>query len=138
MLACIILQHTGNGRNDRASFHNKAIKIYNGVTLPSLTQVAEHIGEAREAIKLAAITGNNALKDNAQKKAGMVLVLAVIAISLGIVFSIIIGRGLSGVLSKAVSMANNMAQGDLTARLDIDRKDEVGVFATSLNTMAES
>lgn len=129
-----IQQLTGN---DRASFQDDALKIYNKVTIPSLAEVGKVISEIREVVKNAAISGNDALKGDAKKKAGVVLILAIIAISLGFLFSIIIGRGLSGVLSKAVSMADNMAQGDLTARLEVDRKDEVGVLATSLNTMAE-
>lgn len=132
-----IQQLTGNGSNNKASYKEKAMGIYNDVTIPSLAQVAEVIGDVRNVVKDAAISGNSALKSDAKKKAGMIFILAAIAISLGVLFSVIIGRGLSGVLSKAVSMANEMAQGDLTNRLDIERKDEVGVLATSLNTMAE-
>jgi len=40
-------------------------------------------------------------------------------------------------ISKLSEMANRIAGGDRSVRVDIERKDEIGLLATSLNTMAE-
>ncbi len=55
-----------------------------------------------------------------------------VAIFLGFVLTLAITRP----VAKGVNLAQMMAQGDMTQRLDIDQKDEIGVLAASLNGMA--
>ncbi|MGA2193209.1 MAG: methyl-accepting chemotaxis protein, partial [Nitrospirota bacterium] len=45
---------------------------------------------------------------------------------------------ISGPLKRGVDFAAALAEGDLTKRIDIERKDEVGRLASALNEMAES
>ncbi len=57
-----------------------------------------------------------------------------LSIALGALLSIVIARGFSVPLGKAVTVLEGMAGGDLTVTLDVDTQDEVGRMAQTLNT----
>ncbi|MBU2643265.1 methyl-accepting chemotaxis protein [bacterium] len=65
-----------------------------------------------------------------------VFVLGIIAVSALIFF--FISRSITQAITSGVRFAENMSTGDFSQKLKIDRKDEVGVLATSLNTMIEN
>ncbi|TVQ22121.1 MAG: methyl-accepting chemotaxis protein [Spirochaetaceae bacterium] len=56
-----------------------------------------------------------------------------IALLLGIVLT----RAITGPVARGVAFAQELASGNLTARLDIDQKDEIGVLARALQDMQE-
>lgn len=62
---------------------------------------------------------------------------AVLSLVLGIILSFVIARGFSLPLGQAVEALEKVANGDLTATLDVQTKDEVGRMATALNTAVE-
>jgi methyl-accepting chemotaxis protein len=61
-----------------------------------------------------------------------------VATLLGTVIAVIIAKGILGPLRKGVAFAETVASGDLTQRVDIDQRDEVGDLARSLNGMAQN
>jgi methyl-accepting chemotaxis protein len=63
----------------------------------------------------------------------MVLIAIIVAISIGVIIS----RGITIPLAKGVKFAQDLAEGDLTAKLDVDQKDEVGMLGYALQQMAE-
>ncbi|MDR3632081.1 MAG: methyl-accepting chemotaxis protein [Desulfocapsaceae bacterium] len=63
-------------------------------------------------------------------------ILAIMLI-LGSVITLIT-RAIVGPVFRAVAMAESMAKGDFSARIDLDHKDEIGVMIKSLNTMSDS
>ncbi|MBX3006779.1 MAG: MCP four helix bundle domain-containing protein [Melioribacteraceae bacterium] len=63
----------------------------------------------------------------------IIFIGALIAISLGIFISRLIVNS----LKKGLRLAELVAAGDLTERLDIDQKDEIGQLAAALNKMVE-
>jgi len=67
-----------------------------------------------------------------------IIVLAIL-LSIGVIVSINIylSRNISNSINKGVNFARQIAKGNLTATLDIDQKDEIGVLASSLSQMAE-
>ncbi len=65
------------------------------------------------------------------------LMLIVGAIGLGIGFGIFISRMISKPLVKGVEFAKSVAAGDLTQRIDVDQKDEIGQLASALNDMVD-
>lgn len=66
----------------------------------------------------------------------------IIAIILGIIIFIIVNaqvsKSLTKVLNMGVEFAEKIASGDLSTRINISQKDEIGLLATSLNKMAEN
>lgn len=72
-------------------------------------------------------------------KASLYLSLGtIVAIVLGVFFGVVITRGITGPVAKIVKALNTVAKGDLTHRVDIDSKDEIGQMADALNKMEEN
>jgi methyl-accepting chemotaxis protein len=63
----------------------------------------------------------------------LIVVIASILVSVGIALFIVITLLRS--LNKGIELASTISQGDLTATLDIDRKDEIGMLADTLQSM---
>ncbi|MDH4162255.1 MAG: methyl-accepting chemotaxis protein [Nitrospirota bacterium] len=59
----------------------------------------------------------------------------VLALALGSLLGWLITRSVTKPLEQGVLFAESVAKGDLTRRLDIDQKDQVGRLAEALNTM---
>lgn len=60
----------------------------------------------------------------------------VLALIIGLLFAIFLTRAISGPVNKGVEFAKKLANGDLTATIDVDQKDEIGQLATALTDMA--
>ncbi|MEE4359517.1 MAG: methyl-accepting chemotaxis protein [Desulfococcaceae bacterium] len=61
----------------------------------------------------------------------------IFAIALGIIVSVVITRGIVTPVQKGVDFARQVADGNLTARIDIDQKDEIGMLARALQDMVQ-
>lgn len=88
--------------------------------------------------KLAGESMANAIKDgNASKKSALNMLLGVASSSifLGIFLGVIITRGITGPLSKGVDFAKAVSGGDLSADIDINQNDEIGVLSNALRSM---
>jgi methyl-accepting chemotaxis protein len=72
-----------------------------------------------------------------QTARNLVVGALILSLALGVILSFIIARGFSVPLGKAVIALEQVAAGDLTARLDVDTKDEVGRMAMALNSAVE-
>jgi len=68
------------------------------------------------------------------KKLNMALII--LGILLGNGLGILIVRSITGPVIKAASHAETMAGGDFSGKLNIKQKDEIGLMAVSLNSMA--
>ncbi len=64
--------------------------------------------------------------------------LTTAAIALATLLAFVVGRSVSTPLGSAVEVLERVAAGELTARLDLDRTDEVGLMANALNRSLES
>lgn len=72
----------------------------------------------------------------AARRTILALVMAAIAVSLGLGLSI--ARAISRPLRRSVDVLSKVADGDLTQRLDVRSRDEVGQMAIALNTSVEA
>ena len=64
----------------------------------------------------------------------LAFVLAGLLIS--VVIAVLLSRSITVPLARGVAFAQVVASGDFSRRLDVDRRDEVGALATSLNEMS--
>jgi len=72
------------------------------------------------------------------KQVRNVIVIAVLlAVAVFVLFISIIAKQISTDINKGVQFAQKVAQGDLTASIDLEQKDEVGLLAEALNTMVK-
>ena len=65
------------------------------------------------------------------------IIAVLVAIIVALVASVFVGRVITKPLYKGIDFAQSISKGDLTVRLDIDQKDEVGELAYSLQHMSE-
>ena len=72
--------------------------------------------------------------------------LGLIVILVSVIFILILGAGIWGILTvnvlrpidSIVAVSTRLASGDLNITLDTERKDEIGVLLSALNTMVEA
>jgi len=65
-----------------------------------------------------------------------VVIISIIALILGLLSALFISRSITNPIKQGVKFAGHIADGDLTRKLDLDQKDEVGQLAAALNRMA--
>ena len=66
--------------------------------------------------------------------------IIIVALIVGVVIvlvSIVFARSIANPINKGVEFARKLSQGDLTATVDVDQKDEIGVLAQALENMGE-
>ena len=67
----------------------------------------------------------------------IVLLVGIISFAAAFLVFFIFARYISSGIKKGVDLATHVSQGDLTATIDIDQKDEIGQLADALRTMME-
>ncbi len=108
-----------------------------GMLLTSLRAVQSKYFTACEELitfqtKLAKETAKEA-ESSATRAETLIIVLMLVAFLVGAIAALLIIRSITGPVALTVQLAETMAKGDLTAKLDIDQKDEIGVMAKSMN-----
>ncbi len=68
----------------------------------------------------------------------MSLFISLGALFVAAIFAVVIAQLLSTPLNRLTHAAQGLATGELTRRVDIEQRDEIGTLATSFNAMAES
>ena len=84
----------------------------------------------RNSAQAATTAGEEATRAMTVASVGVVLGV-IIALALGVILT----RSITGPVYKGVDFAKKIAQGDLTAEVDVDQKDELGILAQALRDM---
>ena len=61
----------------------------------------------------------------------------ILAIALGLLAAFLVTRAITKPLSEAVAVANDLAEGDLTVKIDVSSRDETGMLLASMQNMVE-
>jgi len=61
----------------------------------------------------------------------------ILAIVLGVIIALFLASMITKPIVLGVKFAESLSEGDLTARIDVDQKDEIGVLAEALQTMRD-
>ncbi|WP_459922711.1 methyl-accepting chemotaxis protein [Desulfatiferula olefinivorans] len=110
----------------------KALKERMLGTVNAILPIVEELNERAQAVSTEK---RQQAETRIRNRVAMAFAIGLCAIVLGIVLSIVITRGITRPIVATVEFARNMAQGDLTQKLAIRRKDEVGILSESLNAM---
>ena len=106
-----------------------------------LRPVASDYMAAQQAfVQLQEQRRNQVVQDGerSQQKAYVVIGLAcTVIVLLGLVTATLILRSITRPLNEAVTLADRIAEGDLSANITVDRSDELGRLLRSLNAMTE-
>jgi methyl-accepting chemotaxis protein len=107
----------------------------------ALAPLAAHMsGDINQALKLKEAVAEEQYQTNLSSyhaARNLVIAGSVLSLVLGLILSFVIARGFSLPLGKAVEALERVADGDLTASLDVDTNDEVGRMAGALNRAVE-
>jgi len=75
----------------------------------------------------------------AQAEANGAITTTAVGMTIGLIVAVLLGlyltKAITGPVSKGVTFAQDMANGDFTKELDINQKDEIGELAAALNAM---
>ncbi len=118
-------------------FKDDAMEIYNSKSRTSIQGIKTKIHEISELIEKQLLEGNQVLQSEVTTKIKMIIGLTCLAIFLSFLFSFFLSRKISSTLKQAVSLAESLAAGDLTKKLELNQKDELGLLATALNKMTD-
>jgi methyl-accepting chemotaxis protein len=113
----------------------KARRIYDEQTMQHLDRMGTLFENVIEASGEHIMT-DEAMLQEADKTQNGVIIFSIIATIGGIVLAYIIARGIITPINKGVAFAQKISNGDLTARINVNQKDEIGVLADSLTNMA--
>jgi len=122
----------------REVFLPEASKIFKEKTLPALSLVRDQLHAINTEIDKEIGRSKETLQAKVIFQKMLILLVSLAAIVIGILLSIVISRGITGILKKAVLFAGNIAGGDLTGKFEIDRRDELGSLATALSTISQN
>lgn len=99
-------------------------------------QIAKAVEDVKLSVKGEQDTLGPKLQNRSQRDIKTVITVSAVAMTLGILLSILLIRAITGPILKAVAFVNTIANGDLTKTLEVSSKDEIGIMTSSLNKMA--
>jgi len=95
--------------------------------------VEQNIASENEAMDNESV----AIESDVARATRMALIISLIAVVLGAIFAIIIGKSISTPVMRIMNFAALFGAGDLTASADIESKDEIGTMYDSINKAKE-
>lgn len=114
-----------------------AEEIYSSTTLPALGAVRDLLHQVRDTARQH-IKTDSAVLAGARSVRSRVIGFSAAAVIVGILLTFFIARYISRPLVRSVDFIKNVAQGDLTGRIDIRQSDEIGVLCDAMNHMTAS
>jgi methyl-accepting chemotaxis protein len=124
------LSHAGNKDEARALFKGASNKIY------------RKINEEFEALSKYNDDGSNASEQAAEQIFNMsrklIIGALVLAVAIGLLLAMWVARIVARPLNEAISVAQRVAGGDLTADIEVASRDETGMVMSSLRDMNQS
>ncbi len=136
--ARIIQETITKNKGAREAFLPEVGKIFQETTLPALGLVRDQLHAVNTEIDKQLGTSKEALQAKIAFQKMLILFVSLGALVIGVLLSAAIGRGITGVLKKAVLFAGNIAGGDLTGKFETERRDELGSLAKALGTISQN
>jgi methyl-accepting chemotaxis protein len=122
----------------RKQQQEEAKEVFHGETAAALAQTQDLLAQMREHFSSKAAAATTQMQNGISQTITYVIAAGVIALILGIGAAWVITRGISAPLRASVAIAQSIAEGDLTRKLEMEQNDEVGQLADALNRMTHS
>ncbi|GAA7764474.1 chemotaxis protein [Cupriavidus sp. SHE] len=122
----------GEGRRE------EAIQTLTSETLPRLEALKEHVVALSERQKKMVEAQGAVIRGDIDAARGAMLATGLFALILSAVFAWRLTRSITVPIRQAVEVAQTVAAGDLTSRIEIATSDETGELLSALKTMNES
>jgi len=111
--------------------------IYDSETIPALAAVQEHLKNLND-ISRAHVISDQQMVGNSRSYRLALAVIGLSSFALGAIVTFFITRGITRPLASGVRLAEEIAKGDFSVRLRLERRDEIGQLSTALDRMADS
>lgn len=121
---------------------HRLIKERNAIIENTLNQIGPDVAKNIEYVKLSIMEEQDTLgpelKANTDNSINMSLLLSFAAVSIGAVAAYLLTISITRPIHKAVNVANQLAEGDLTIEIGETSKDETGLLLNSIQNTARS
>ena len=128
----------GKSLIDALNGYNSEFIKFKELTQKQIEEEVIMVAMARHAIDVA----NETRADQKQKMLNeeamalsLIIMFVLLAFALGVIIAVVITRAIVKPINKGVDFAKAIAEGDLTAIIDVSQKDEVGQLALALRNM---
>lgn len=101
-------------------------------------QMSERAAEVMQQVDDAYAAQQAAMLSGLRTNAGLIIGSAALALLVGALASLLITWMIVRPLRQVIAMASRIAEGDLSASIEVRRKDEVGQLMTAVASMADS
>ena len=115
----------------------QAQEIYRTATQPNLAQLKTHLHNVAKTAN-ASIISDQQMIAAAQNTRNVIVLIGILALGIGIFLATMISRSLTVPMQKTVAMINDLENGHLDTRLHMERRDEIGQMAATMDRFAES
>jgi methyl-accepting chemotaxis protein len=126
-------------REEAAKSEEKYAGMFQRAMVSTLEKQRVALGQMKKLLKLNEAATAQKVQDSADT-ASTATLTSIAGMLLGAALAGLLGffiaRSIVGPLNQGMAFADTMAQGDLTARLEVHRKDEIGILADALRTMS--
>lgn len=95
-------------------------------------------GQAQEAADMAKSEQDKRMAGEMRTAQWIMWIVAPLAVVLGLLLALVMTRRITKPIHQASRLAETIRNGDLSRRLNLDRGDEIGTLADSLDNMADS
>ena len=125
------------GKAEDLQAHRDSVALANGEGRAKVNDMDDALSEV--TLQKEENGKNAALETTAiyEQSRNFMIMLVVGSVGLGLGLGVFISRVISAPLRRGVEFSELVAKGDLTQRIDLDRKDETGQLAAAMNSMVE-
>ena len=120
------------GASDSLGTTEKALAVYRTQTLPSLQELGDNMKAIAGLLEKKSGEAVVQLTNKSRSTATRVLLISVVAMAAGILFSVFMTRYITTRINKLTRFSGLLAKGDFSGHIDMDQKDEIGQLAASL------
>jgi len=117
---------------------NKAADIAFGESRANFNSLMDQMDQIFEMADQLADSRTVEAMATAAKLKVVAVVVVLLAIVISMIFGFMIARSIAVPMNLGVQLAEEVAKGDFSARLNMQRRDEIGQLAVALDGMAES
>lgn len=114
-----------------------AEQIFFTETQGYLGSVQSHLGKMMKLATEYVQSNEQTMMHSARTTRVAVVIFGLIALVLGLLFSMFIGRSISRPIENAVQINERLSDGDLTLDITVDRQDEVGQMLATMKRMLD-
>ncbi len=104
---------------------------------PAFSKAQKALDALSQAEDTESAASFHAIEEEYKKEVTLVSTLLVVGILIGVLLAWVIISGISKGVTSVETVADSLAEGDLTGRVDYKSKDEIGHIATAFNRMAD-